>query len=302
MPSQLENLDEHIKAFAGHRTEYAVMGTCLLYLMGYLTLRFHLTAMGIATDLAVLDERYLFTGARFIVYLLSLLPTIVFIALPPTVIAWAVWHSIPSRLRARVHDWRPGAGALTVIGILFSVVMIEYVFRRCFVFSDMLLTEHLPTEPVLLVALLYNDKFMPGYFSLLAASCLVSAAFLWPLFGSTNPSPALVRGRALLALLLAVQVLFLPINYGTLIVDKSLPRVAAVGTRQALPGETAWLVWEGKETATFLLRSADGQRRSLVTVPRAQTQQIEVLAFERIIPKLFDAAGAPRFSSPTPKQ
>ena len=45
-------------ALGSNWTTYTVVGSFLLYVVGYLALRFHLTAIGIGTDLAVLDERY----------------------------------------------------------------------------------------------------------------------------------------------------------------------------------------------------------------------------------------------------
>ena len=61
-------LSEKAKAFAADWAAYAALGSFALYLPGYLSLRFHLTALGIGTDLAVLDERYLFAGAKSLVY------------------------------------------------------------------------------------------------------------------------------------------------------------------------------------------------------------------------------------------
>ena len=77
MTDFLQDLGARVKALSGDWATYMVLGNLLLYIVGYLTLRFHLTAMGIGTDLAVLDERYLVTGARFLVYLLAAVPSIV---------------------------------------------------------------------------------------------------------------------------------------------------------------------------------------------------------------------------------
>ena len=77
MADLLHELNERVKALGGDWGKYTLVGSFLLYVVGYLTLRFHLTAIGIGTDLAVLDERYLFTGARFLVYLVSAVPSIV---------------------------------------------------------------------------------------------------------------------------------------------------------------------------------------------------------------------------------
>src|SRR5262245_17233443 len=43
--------------------------------------RRHLTALGIATDLAMLDEHYLFAGARVLVYLVASLPNVLLLVL-----------------------------------------------------------------------------------------------------------------------------------------------------------------------------------------------------------------------------
>jgi len=64
-------LSDKAKTFAVDWTAYAALGSVVLYLLGYLALRFHLTVLGIGTDLSVLDERYLFAGAKFLVYLVS---------------------------------------------------------------------------------------------------------------------------------------------------------------------------------------------------------------------------------------
>jgi len=94
--------------------------------------------------------------------------------------------------------------------------------------------------------------------------------------------------RGLLVFLAAVQVLLLPINYGVLIVDKTLPRVAALGAKKPLsPGDQAWLVWEGKDGVTFLVRSEAQHRRSLLTLARTDVTETEILGFDRILPTIF---------------
>ena len=72
---------EQPKALAGNWATYSAIGSFALYLLGYLALRFHLTVLGIGTDLAVLDERYLFAGAKFLVYLVMSVPIVVLVAL-----------------------------------------------------------------------------------------------------------------------------------------------------------------------------------------------------------------------------
>ncbi|HEX4947971.1 MAG TPA: hypothetical protein VFZ34_14965, partial [Blastocatellia bacterium] len=65
------SLTAQLKEFAGSWAKYSALGSFALYVVGYLALRFHLTVLGVGTDLAVLDERYVFTGARFLIYTVS---------------------------------------------------------------------------------------------------------------------------------------------------------------------------------------------------------------------------------------
>src|SRR6478672_5180372 len=76
-----EDLKSKVHGLLGSWASISALGSFVLYLFGYLALRFHLTTLGIGTDLAVLDERYLFTGAKFLVYLAATIPIIVLLAL-----------------------------------------------------------------------------------------------------------------------------------------------------------------------------------------------------------------------------
>jgi len=138
-----------------------------------------------------------------------------------------------------------------------------------------------------LVRLLVDDRLMPLYFSGLVATCLVSLGFLWALRGRPAGGEAPPLAKGLLAFLVAVQFLLLPVNYGVLIADKSLPRVAALGDKPLEKSQQAWLVWEGKDGITFLVRADDGERRSLVTLPRGEIKKTEIIGYDRIFPTLF---------------
>src|SRR5262245_22310545 len=139
MAGPLQGLSDWVKTLAGDWSGYTVVGSFLLYVVGYLSLRFHLTVIGIGTDLAVLDERYLFTGTRFLVYLVSSVPNIVLVTLPLALIAWTVCKLLPERTRARLWSWVMQPTRLAVFGIVVSVIMIQFVMRQCFVFNDLLL-------------------------------------------------------------------------------------------------------------------------------------------------------------------
>lgn len=287
MADLLQNLSDRIKALGSDWTKYTVVGSFLLYVLGYLALRFHLTTIGIGTDLAVLDERYLFTGARFVVYLVSSVPSIVLVALPAALMLWGISRLLSETTRAKAAVWIMQPTRLAVFGILFAVIVIQFVMRQCFVFSDLLLAPNLPSQPAWLVKLLLDDRLMPLYFSGLVAACAVPLAILAALRNVEPQSGSAAFARGLLAFLAAVELLLLPINYGVLIVDKALPRVAAIGDKPLADGEEAWLVWEGKDGVTFLLRSQESKRRALLTLPRSEVKRTEILGFDRILPKLF---------------
>lgn len=283
----LHELDERIKALAGDWTKYTVVGSFLLYVVGYLTLRFHLTAIGVGTDLAVLDERYLFTGMRFLVYLVAAIPNIVLVGLPVAAAAWVLHRFLPERARSSVGAWLSQPTRLTLVGIVFAVCMIEFVMRQCFFLSNLLLAPDPPAHPAWLVRLLLDEELIPLYFSGLAAASAVPLALLWTIRGTPSPGPVDAAARALLALLAGVQVLLLPINYGVLIVDKSLARVAALGEKPLEQGDEAWLVWEGKDGTTFLVRNQERKRRALITLPHELVKRTEIIGFDQIFKVLF---------------
>ena len=281
MTDFLQDLGAKVKALSGDWATYMVLGNVLLYVVGYLTLRFHLTAMGIGTDLAVVDERYWFTGARFLVYLVAAVPSILLLAIPLAAVGWGAAKLFGVDV---VVKPRP----MALFGIVFAVVMIQFVMRQCFFFSDLLLARTLPAEPAWLVALLLDDQLMPLYFAgLVAASAIPVAILVWLRAGGHQTvSPFLVH---LLLLLAVVQILLLPINYGILIVDKSVPRVTAVGKTPLATGEEAWLVWEGQNGVTYLVRHQADKNRALVMVPRGEADRTEIVGFDRIFPTLFGA-------------
>jgi hypothetical protein len=284
MPDLLQDLGERVKDLAGDWTKYSVIGSFLLYVLGYLALRFHLTALGIGTDLAVLDERYLFTGARFLVYLVASVPSIVLIGL----VAWAIARTVPIEARITMSSWITRPHRLAAFGIVFAVIAIQFVMRQCFFVNNLLLAPDDPSRPAWLTYLIVHDEVMPLYFSALVVMAALPCAILVAL-RAADPREVSPFATGLLAFLAVVQIVLLPVNYGYLIVDKRLPRVAALGDEPIDPGAMGWLVWEGKDGVTFLVRDPELGRRSLVTLPRDQAKRIEIVGFDPILPTVVGA-------------
>lgn len=297
-------LGETIKEFVAPLAACVSLGSVVLYLPGYLALRFHLTTFGIGTDLAVLDERYLFAGAKFLVYLVSSVPTIALVVLVLAAVVglpgWLVSRVIGARGRQAVGRWWANTLAwwrvptrLVLLGVILAVGLIQFVMRQCFVLSNLLLAPKLP-EPAWLGTLLLarTEGLLDLYFAGLVAGTVITGALALISWYQKDHTAWSVLLTGLLAFFVSVQVLLLPVNYGILIADKTIPRVSSLGGQEALgASENVWLVWEGKESVTYLTRSRAGNKenRKLVTLPRGQVQRTELTAYDPILRVLFAA-------------
>ena len=294
MADLTQTVAERIKLIGGSWTAYMAVGSFVLYVLGYLALRFHLTALGIGTDLAVLDERYLFTGARFLVYVAASMTSAVLLGLLLFALLYLPYRLLPAPRRTRLIEASTTLAAsrpawLLLVGIVFSVAIIQFVMRDCFELGNLLLRENLPVSRFSDWLLRADESRIALFFTGLVAACAVPVAILLVLRGAVlNAGVGALRN--LLFALFAIQMLLLPINYGYLVLDTTLPRVASLDGLKPLPeGSTAWLVWEGKDGVTFLVRARkdDKMRKSLLTVPRSDTKRVEIHAYDPIYAALF---------------
>lgn len=302
-----KELGDRVKAVAGNWASITALGSFALYVLGYLSLRFHLTALGIGTDLTVLDERYLFAGAKFLVYLVSAVPIVVLLVLVLVAVIYLPYRILlPAKARAKVSEfvgsrwkkiwaWWSVPTRLSLTGVALSVLMIQLVMRQSFFFSNLLVAPKLP-EPAWLHPLLLGETagLWALYFPGLVAATAVTAGLL--LYARAQKRQTYLSHFlcGLLAFLVAVQVLFLPVNYGILIVDKTMPKVAELGQMQSLKdGQEAWLVWEGKQGVTYLVRDTreQGRPKRLVTLPRKDITKMEITGYDPILRVLFQTNG-----------
>jgi hypothetical protein len=309
MDNFLDNLARRVQELSSNWTSYTVLGSFVLYVLGYLTLRFHLTALGIGADLSVLDERYLFTGAKFLIYLIAAIPSLIFLVLllvaPFYLLFWVLPTAVQTRLSGffstqwlRTLSWWLLPNRLALTGIFFSLLLIQLIMRQCFLLSNALLAEDLLADPSWLRALLLaqTDGPMALYFSALLAGAAITLGIFYVLKKRPNTTSSALFLTSLLGFLLFVQLLLLPVNYGILVVDKSMPRVTgleAPGTLAA--NEQAWLVWEGSESKTFLLRKqqAGTYVKSLIALPHDAVKNLEITGYDRIFGALFAATAPP---------
>jgi hypothetical protein len=289
MSDRFTELGETITAVAGKWTALAGIGSFLLYLFGYLALRFQLSTYGVATSLSAIDERYLFAGSRFFVYLVSSLPSLLLIA----IVLFAVLY-LPTKLILTAcrrwltpfSEWWSPTRVLA-LGTLLSVAFIQFVFRKCFVYGNLLLLEELPQGEWMNSVLLTDDSYRALYFAGLVGATLLSAAFLFLAGPAAADEPAKPRAlRRLLMFLITVQVLLLPINYGVLIASQSLPRVSEISADVPLTkGARAWLVWEASDSLIYLVSKPD-EGRAIIGIPKKDSRT-RIVAHDFIFQELF---------------
>jgi hypothetical protein len=273
-------------------TGYSAMGSFFIYVLGYLALRFQLMALGAGTDLQLVDERYLFEGAKFLVYILATVPVTVLLALPLLLVAWLVTLLVPAARRWPMYcQTRPTWCLLA--GIVLSVAVVQFVMRKCLLFDNLLLRDTLP-KPAWFAALLTDssDILSQLYFAgLLAAIALTAGLALG--FRPSDEAPLVQRSSwGLLCVLVTVQVLMVPVNYGILMGARPMPRLALSDSGIPLqPNATAWLIWEGKEGSTFVVAEPEG-RRKLTTLHRDRVQRVDIVA--------YDGLSAIRSNKPNP--
>ena len=300
MDSLWKTIGEKCRAFSEHWAAYSVLGTFALYLFGYLVTRFQLTMLGLGTSLDVLEERYMFAGAWFTLYLLATVPSVVLLLLVVGAPLWLLSRLVPVRYRVkavaglRAHE--PRAATLHLAGIVVAVVAIQFVMRKCFTFVNLLVAPALP-GPTWLQAILLDasDGLTALYFIGLLTATALTGAFLFAGKSRAEQTRSARGLEALLVVLLAVQTLFLPINYAIFVAHKSFPRVASVGAEELKPGERAWLIWENGDTATFfLLKDAAPGERALLTIPGKNSANLRIIGYDPVLNQIFTKQPPPK--------
>lgn len=286
-----ESLKEKLDSVFGGWAAFAAVGAFVLHAMGFLSLRFHLAALGVRADLSLLDSRYVFEGASCLIYLLATFCSLLLMLLGCGLALFLLSRLIPlparERLRAvlrapweRLPPSYRTSGRFVLTGIVFAVLSIQLVMRQCLYVRDLLIVGA-PSDPAWICYLLLARGEAPRTFFFAGLLVLVGVTAWLRLAAGHSPGhgPSTRLGLALLTLLLGLEVAFLPINYGILTAGNSLPRVIHLGDDRAFAGRQAWLLWEDKDGLTLLVVSpgARGEpARTLVTVPRKEAGRVEV--------------------------
>lgn len=284
---------QRLVSIAGKWTSYAGFGTFLLYLFGYLTLRFQLNTYGVATNLDLFDEKYLFAGCRFLVYIGMVLPNLLFLAAIVALLLAILFRLMPSQTRQRawaaVQNWLGRPYRPQLVGCVVALIMIQFLLRQCLYLSNLLLAPCLPPDWISSV-FLASDTAQAVYFAGLVAGIAVTAALLAYALRNSDNTAGTRALTTVFVVLFAIECLLLPINYGMLVGSRSLPRVAQANTAYKLSdGDTAWLVWENKDVLTYFVRGSNDARR-IITVPR-KDNEITIVGNDPVFQTIF--AGKP---------
>jgi len=147
VPGPADDIVSKITGVTGKWTSFTAFGSFCVYLLGYLALRFQLSAYGVATNLDVWDERYLFAGSRFLVYLVSSVPNVLLIVIVVWIAVFLLSRVLPVHLRSRitagVQVWAGQPNSLPLLGTLLAVALIQLVMRKCFVLGNLLFRQDL---------------------------------------------------------------------------------------------------------------------------------------------------------------
>jgi hypothetical protein len=204
--------------------------------VGYLTLRFQLTTYGVATNIDVFDEKYLFAGCRFVVYLVAAIPNVIIIFLVLMAIGYLPYKLLPRSFRDRISrwtsSWSAGPLRLLLLGVVFAVALIQFVLRNCFLFGNLLLQEKLPEDWSSSVLLASDGKLTLYFGGLVAGTLLTGAIVLYVSHHGTATTAASRFWMRILIFLFAVEFLLLPVNYGVLISTQQLPRVCELSANE----------------------------------------------------------------------
>jgi len=274
-------LGSYVKSLSSNWTSYTLLGSFIIYLTGYLSLRYHMTVLGLGVDITVFDERYLFAGIKFFVYIVSTVPILVLIGMVvyfPLKIIVNLFVRIFSLQSYSISNY-----FLLLTGITIAMISIQFYMRKCFTLVNLLVSSIPPKDEWLTDILTKNSMFTDLYFPLLLLALFITFIIWWNVNQVDSMNSEFFWLKKLLAFLIALQFLFLPINYGVLIMDKSIPRVTKPSFLKDNKYKDAkiWLVWEGRNGMTYLTDSAN--KRTLITLNKKDITSNEILCYDNVL-------------------
>lgn len=290
MSGDVGDIVSTVERFGTAWAAVSALALVLVYLFGYLSIRFHHTALGLTVGLHLFDHRYLFAGGRFLIFLLVhlcrlalvlvLLAAIVDLAAAATPLAgwfaqWTTWL---------IEMW---PGFVTVAAYIVTIAALIFVFR--YAAAPLRLTyllvrsksevRRIVNQPGLSLAVrtLRSDPTAEAcHFGILLVGTMLSGiAASWLLAPGDLSTVHKLLGAALLVATTA-QLVLLPANHGLLIADKTVTVLGGDTTIAGLASaygecpepnksECLLLYRDGSEAAVLILD--DGGPIRIVRLP-----------------------------------
>ncbi len=258
----------------------AGLGSFVLYLLGYLSFRFHFSALGLPFEWNVIDERYFFAGARAAVNLAAALP----LGLGLLILTYLPLSWLWCRLGGDSWPFFRRASNRAAVSVLFCLLALSAVFFACLDLlplssnaakgtwlSGKFLAHMKAGESGWPDALLGFEIFLLG---------VAGALYRWSESQTLDPWPGFLRTAN--AGLLILMILLLPVNYGIVTERYTGFPAQKIGEEAVGEGRHAWLVSESKEWLHYM--TAQGKARTFVSVPAAGLKRLELGPPENLIP------------------
>lgn len=275
MPPVAEPVVTSLKSLVESRAGLAGLGTAVLYVLGYIVVRFRLQALGLVdVELSIVDERYIFAGFWFCLYLAMSACNLVFLLIPFIIAGLWLRDHMPPGPGGRLRQWFRRPDTRAAMAFVFSLLVVQMVLRRCFDAGNLLYADRLPDSAPWVNAVLDDPggRLAKYYLSIVLLSCIPPAWLLWRLRYKTFARHGwlILSARTMLAL----QLFFLPATFGWLLADRQLPRILAVEGKPVPQNEQAWLLWQDRSIVVYLRR--DSTARSIVQMPRERAGTLEL--------------------------
>jgi len=273
------------------------MGSVVLYFFGYLTLRFHLCSMNVTSDYQFIDERYLFAGVNFFLYLFLSIPIVVLLIFILICIVYIFCASnkillkiiaklLPKNAQFYIQaKWENSVsylfGPLPLLCtiILLTFLFIQIVMRKVLLIKNISFLNSLPDDGLsgnLIHLMMNSQNSSNNYFMglIIVTGLTMTSWFYFKQIQFTQIKLKILH--IFLGILILIQIILLPVSYGILINEKELPRISKNNFLPLKTTENAWLIWEGNKYMNFLVKDSQTNQTKVLTVPRDTIKQLSV--------------------------
>jgi hypothetical protein len=224
------------------------------YACGFLVVRARAHALGTDPGFVLLDQNYVFAGFRF-----ALITLFVLLVAAPGLLLIAAAGSLVARFGSRrirhSLEWAAavGLGVLTVTGFYLTLRV-----------QNVLLEPSIAICRTALADAAIDDSNNLGVLVILVATMVAACSILW--MRARAGHVQLDNLTRLLGVIVALNLLLLPILHGTFVTDRKAYRLAGVPEKLADVDPPLWLIDRGADDRVILLAHAKNGRVELIPI------------------------------------